>query len=83
MHINGIIITQKFISHWNSKRLTGSVGRAHKHIGHIFLKSNEEIHVVVRNPKSTIFFIIYSLLSCLCVILQLNYLYIFRTCQSR
>ena len=54
----------------NFKRLRGSVGRAHMHIGYIFLNSNEEI--VVRNPKSKInVFIIYSLLSCfLCVILQ-------------
>ena len=72
MHINGIIITKLFISHWNSKRLRGSVGRVHIHVGYIFLKRNEEI--VVRNPKSTIFFlIIYSLLSCLSVILQFTY----------
>ena len=54
MHFNGIIITYQFISHWNSTRLGGSVGRAHIHFGYIFLESNEEI--VVRNPKSTIFF---------------------------
>ena len=69
MHNNGIIITKQFIyiSYWNAKWLRGSVGRAHIHIGYIFLKSNEEI--AVRNPKSTIFFfIIYSLFSCLCVI---------------
>ena len=54
MHINGIIITKQFISHWNSKWLRGSVGRAHIHISYIFLKSNKEI--VVRNPKSKIFF---------------------------
>ena len=47
MHINGTIITKQFISHWNSKRLGGSVGRAHVHVCFIFLKSNEEI--VVRN----------------------------------
>ena len=63
MHINGINITNQLISHWNSKPFRGSVGRAHIHVGYIFLKSNEEI--VVRNPKSTIFLIIYSLLSCL------------------
>ena len=73
MHNNGKIITKQFISHWISKSLRGSVGRAHMHIGFIFLKSNEEI--VVRNPESKIFFIIniiiiYSLLSCLCAILQ-------------
>ena len=73
MHINGIIITKQFISHWNSKWLRGSIGRTHIHIGYIFLKSNEEI--VVRNPKSKIFIIIIiiiiiSALSCLCVILQ-------------
>ena len=34
MHINGIIITKQFISHWNSKRLGGSVGRAHIHVGY-------------------------------------------------
>ena len=68
MHNNGIIITKKFISHWNSKRLRGSVGRAKIHTGYIFLKSNADI--VVRNPNSKIFFsiIIYSLLSCLCEI---------------
>ena len=54
MPINGIIITKQFISHCNFKRLRGSVGRAHIHIGYIFLKSNEEI--VVRHPKSNIFF---------------------------
>ena len=72
MHINSIIITKQFISHGNFKRLRGSVGRAHIHIGYIFLKSNEEI--VVRNPKSNIFFIIYRVLSCLCVILQFIYI---------
>ena len=45
MHINGIIITKQFISPWNSKRLHGSVGRAHIHVGYIFLKSNEDIVV--------------------------------------
>ena len=69
MHINGMIITKEFISQWNSKCLRGVVGRAHIHIGYMFLKSYEEI--VVRNPKSNIVFIIYSLVSCLCVILQL------------
>ena len=68
MHINGIIITKEFISHRNSKWFRGSVGRAHMYVGYIFLMSNEEI--VVRKPKSKIFFIMYSLLSCLCVILQ-------------
>ena len=67
------IITKQIISDWNSKWLRGSVGRAHIHIGYFFLKSNEEI-VFLKN-----FFIIYSMLSCLCVILK----YIFRTCQSR
>ena len=52
MHINGIIITKQFISHWNFKRLRGSVGRAHIHFGYIFLKSNEKI--VVKTPKSTV-----------------------------
>ena len=52
MHNNGITVL--FISHSNFKRLRGSVGRAHIHIGYIFLKSNEEI--VVRIPKSKIFF---------------------------
>ena len=56
MHINSIMITKPFISQGNFKRLRGSVGRAHVHVGHIFLNSNEEI--VVRNPKSKIFFII-------------------------
>ena len=55
MHINGIIITKQFISHWNFKRLRGSVGRAHIHFGYIFLKSNEKI--VVKNPKSTFFIV--------------------------
>ena len=69
MHINGIMITKQFISQWNFRRLRGSVGRAHVHVGYIFLNINEEI--VVRNPKSKIFFIVYSLLSCLlCMILQ-------------
>ena len=63
------MITKQFISQWNFKQLRGSVGRAHIHVGYIFFNSNEEI--VVRNPKSKIFFIIYSLLSCLlCMILQ-------------
>ena len=63
MHINGIIITKECISHWNSKRLCGSVGRAHIHIGYIFLKSNEE--TVVRNPKSKIFFFDFIIVCCL------------------
>ena len=55
MHINGIMITKQFISQWNFKRLRGPVGRAHDvHVGYIFLNSDEEI--VVRNPKSKIFF---------------------------
>ena len=48
MHINVIIISKQYISHLNFKRLRDSVGRAHIHVGYIFLKSNEEI--VVRNP---------------------------------
>ena len=56
MYIIGIMITKQFISRGNFKRLRGSVGRAHVHVGYIFLNSNEEI--VVRNPKSKIFFII-------------------------
>ena len=56
MHINGIMITKPFISQGNFKRLDGSVGRAHVHVGYIFLNSIEEI--VVRNPKSKLFFII-------------------------
>ena len=51
---------------------------AHIQVGNIFLKSNEEI--VVRNPKSKLFFYytIYSLLSCLlCVILHFFYNFIF------
>ena len=69
MHINGIMITKPFISQGNFKRLRGSVGRAHVHVGYIFLNSNEEI--VVRNPKSKIFFYYNSLLPCwLCMILQ-------------
>ena len=55
MHINGIIITKEFISHWNSKWLRDSVGRAHILIDYIFLKSNIE-EIVVRNPKSKILF---------------------------
>ena len=63
------MITKQFISQWNFRRPRGSVGRAHVHVGYIFLNINEEI--VVRNPKSKIFFIVYSLLSCLlCIILQ-------------
>ena len=56
MHINGIMITQPFISQGNSKRPRGSVGRAHVHVGYIFLNSNKEI--VVRNPKSKICFLL-------------------------
>ena len=48
MHINVIILSKQYISHLNFKRLRDSVGRAHIHVGYIFLKSNEEI--VVRNP---------------------------------
>ena len=47
MHINGIIITK------HSKCLYGLVGRAHVHVGYIFLNNNEEI--VVRNTKLNIF----------------------------
>ena len=69
VHINGIMMTKQFISQGNFKRLRGSVGRAHVHVGYIFLNSNEEI--VVRNPKSKIFFYYKRLLSCLlCIILQ-------------
>ena len=69
MHINGIMITNQFISQGNFKRLRGSVGRAHVHVGYSFLNSNEEN--VVRNPKSKIFFYYNSLLSCLfCMIIQ-------------
>ena len=50
MHINGIMITKNCYF----KRLRGSAGRAHAHVGYIFFNSNEEI--VVRNPKSKIFF---------------------------
>ena len=56
MHINGIMIPKPFISQGNFKRLRGSVGRAHVHVDYIFLNSNEEI--VVRNPKSKIFFLL-------------------------
>ena len=62
MHNKGIIITKQFISHWNSKWLRGSVGRAHIHTGYIFLKSNEEI--VVQNPKSKIFFFLLLYIVC-------------------
>ena len=48
MHINGIMITKQFISQRNCKRLRGSVGRAHVHIGYIFLIVMKR---VVRNPK--------------------------------
>ena len=54
MHINGIIIRNQFTSHWNTKWLRGSFGRAHILLGYIFLKSNEEI--VVRISTSKIFF---------------------------
>ena len=59
MHLNGIIITKQFISHWNFKRLNGSVGRSHihVHVGYMFLKGNEE--VVIRNLKSKTFFLLY------------------------
>ena len=43
VHINSIIITKQFISHRNSKRLGGSVGGAHIHVGYNFLESNEDI----------------------------------------
>ena len=56
MHINGIFISKQYISHMNFKRLRGSVGRVHLHVGYIFLKSNEE--KVVRNPKLKIFYCI-------------------------
>ena len=72
MNINSIMITKQFIIYitLKLKQLRGSVGKAHIHVGYIFLNSNEEI--VVRNPKYKIyFFIIYSFSSCLkCVILQ-------------
>ena len=68
MHDNGMIITNQFISHRNYKLLRGSVSRAHIHVCYIFLKSNEEI--MVRNQTSSYIFIIYSLVSCSCVILQ-------------
>ena len=58
MHTNGIIITKQFISHWNFKRLRGSVGRALIHVCYIFLKSNEEI--VVQSPKSKTSFKFYK-----------------------
>ena len=57
MQINGIIITKQFISHWNSKRLGGSVSKVQIHFSYIVLKSNEEIGV--RNSKSPIFFFYY------------------------
>ena len=79
MHINGIIIRKKFISHRNSKWLRGSVGKAHIPIGYTLLKSNEEI--VVRNPNSKIFFLL-CIVCCLVYVLFYK-LYIFRTCQSR
>ena len=56
MHINGKMITKPFISQGNFKPLRGPVGRAHIHVGYIFLNSNEEI--VVRNPKSKIFLLL-------------------------
>ena len=68
MHINGIIITKEFIS----------VGKAHIHICYMFLKRNKEI--VVRNPKSKIFFLL-CILYCLVGVCFYN-LYIFRTCQT-
>ena len=53
MHINGIIITNS-LYHIG---ICGAVGRAHMHVGYIFLKSNEEI--VVWNPKVKIFLLLY------------------------
>ena len=53
MHINGILITKEFVSHWNHKWLRGSVGMAHILFGFVFLKGCEAI--VVRNPKSKMF----------------------------
>ena len=69
MQNNGKIITKQFISYWNSKRLRGSVGRAHIHIGYIILKSNEEI--LVRNPKSKIFFFLLLLYIVCCLVSSL------------
>ena len=55
-YINGIIITKEFIS----------VGKAHIHICYMFLKRNKEI--VVRNPKSKIFFYyVYFIVLLVCV----------------
>ena len=51
MHINGIMMTKQFISQGNFKRLRGSVGRAHVHVGYIFLNSNEEIVVEIQNQR--------------------------------
>ena len=66
MHSNGIIISKQYISHLTFKRLRGSVGRAHIFVGYIFLKSNEEI--VVRNPKSKIFFLLYIVCCLVCCV---------------
>ena len=65
MHINGITISKQYISHLKFKRLRGSVGRAHIHVGYIFL-SNEEI--VVRNPKSKIFFLLHIICCLVCCV---------------
>ena len=49
MHIDSIIITKQFRSHWNFKRFGGTVVRAHIHVGYFFLKSNEEIGSIPAN----------------------------------
>ena len=66
MNINGIMITKQFISQYNFKRLRGSVGRAHVHVGYIFFNSNEEI--VVSNSKIKDFFLIYILFCLVCCV---------------
>ena len=54
MHINSIIITKQFISHWNLNGFVAQSVGVHIHVGYMFLKSNKQI--VFRNPKSKIFF---------------------------
>ena len=63
MHINGINVSKQYISHLNFKRPRSSVGRAHIHVGYIFLIRNEEIVVRTQNQRS--FFLLLYIVCCL------------------
>ena len=66
-------MTKQFISQGNFIRLRGSVGRAHVHVGYIFLNSSEDI--VVRNPKSKILFFIIIVCYLVCCVWFTIYTY--------